>query len=183
MFKFRSRRKEFFRSSRHGMPTKLIVIWSMVSLVVAAPQDFATEQTRNVSLRVPDGTPLRLYLTRRVSKRAGAPVDAKFLTPLYAFDHEVLPAGTPVLGHVARVWLVSKWQRARAILGGDFSPLRFAEIEFTSLLAPDGTHDRTAHFGIAGSRLPGSTEAAEAAKPAGAERQYRHIGRRQTESP
>jgi hypothetical protein len=120
------------------MPAKLILILSMVPLVSASPQDSATGRTRKISLNVPDGTPLRLYLTRRVSKSPGAPVEAKLLTPLFAFDHAVLPAGTQVLGHVSRVQAVSKWQRARAILGGDFTPLHLAEIEFTSLVAPDG---------------------------------------------
>src|SRR6202043_112390 len=84
------------------------------------------------------GATLRLYLTKRVSKRSGAPVEAKLLTPLYAFDHEVIPAGTEAFGHVSRVVPVSKWQRTRAVLGGDFSPLHVAQIEFTSLLPADG---------------------------------------------
>jgi hypothetical protein len=71
----------------------------------------------------------------RVSKRSGAPVEAKLLTPLYAFDHAVLPPGTQVLGHVSRVQAVSKWQRARAILGGDFTPLHRAENNNTGILA------------------------------------------------
>ena len=89
-------------------------------------------------LTVPAGVPLRLYLTKRVSKRLDAPVAAKLLTPLYAFDHEVIPAGTQVLGRVSRLQPVPRWQRLRAVFGGDFTPLHIAEIEFTSLAMPDG---------------------------------------------
>jgi hypothetical protein len=109
---------------------------------VAAAQDTqndtGNDHTRSISLTVPAGVPLRLYLIKRVSKRFNAPVEARLLTPVYAFDHEVIPAGTQVLGHVSAVQPVSGWARARAVLGGDFSPLHVAQVEFTSLLLPDG---------------------------------------------
>jgi len=124
------------------MAVRLAIALSLVSIAFSAPQDTAndkaTDQTRSISLTVPAGVPLRLYLTKRVAKRLNAPVEAKLLTPLYAFDREVIPAGTQVLGHVSRVESVSRWERARAILGGDFTPLHVVQIEFTSLLLPDG---------------------------------------------
>src|ERR1035438_7846474 len=93
---------------------KLAILLSLVSLEVASPQSSAQSpengETRKILLTVPPGTPLRLYLTKRVSKRSGAVVDAKLLSPLYAFDHEVVPAGTEVLGHVGRVQAVAKWE-------------------------------------------------------------------------
>ncbi len=92
----------------------------------------------SIPLTVPAGAPLRLYLTRKVSKRAGARVEAKVLEPVYAFDHEVVPAGTEVLGKVSRVQSLPKWQRIRAMLGGDFTPLHRAQVEFTTLVMPDG---------------------------------------------
>ncbi len=87
---------------------------------------------------------MRVYLTKRVSKRAGAPVEAKLLESVFAFDREVIPAGTIAQGQVSRVQPVSKWQRARAILGGDFTPLRSAQVEFNSLILPDG-HTLSTH--------------------------------------
>ena len=120
------------------MAVRLAIALSLVSVAFSAPQDKATDQTRSILLTVPAGVPLRLYLTKRVAKRLNAPVEAKLLTPLYAFDHEVIPAGTQVLGHVSRVQSVSRWERARAILGGDFTPLHVIQIEFTSLLLADG---------------------------------------------
>lgn len=97
----------------------------------AAPQ-------QAIPLVVPAGVPLRLYLTKRVHKREGAPVEAKLLEPVYTFDHQVIPAGTVVLGRVARVKSVSKTERLRAILGGDFTPLHIAPIEFATLMMADG---------------------------------------------
>jgi len=110
----------------------------------ATAQTAAEEETPRISLSVPSGAPLRLYLTKRVSKRTGAPVEAKLLEPVFAFDQEVIPAGTVAQGQVSRVQPVGKWQRVRAIVSGDFTPLRSAQVEFTTLILPDG-HTLSTH--------------------------------------
>jgi hypothetical protein len=121
------------------MAMKLAAALCLVPLAAAWPQDAGSNQTQEISLAVPQGTPLRVYLTKRVSKRPGAPVEAKLLVPLYAFDHEVIPAGTQVLGRVSSVVPVSKWDRIRSMLGGDFTPLHIARIEFASVIPPGGS--------------------------------------------
>jgi hypothetical protein len=88
---------------------------------------------------VPAGVPLQLYLIKRAPKKLGAAVEAKVLEPVYAFDRLVIPAGAEVEGRVTELWPVSKGQRARAMLGGDFTPLRTASIEFTTVTLPDGS--------------------------------------------
>src|SRR3984893_362513 len=121
-----------------------IVAVACISLFTASFTASATAQTTvenetpKISLSVPSGAPLRLYLTKRLSKRTGAPVEAKLLEPVFAFDREVIPAGTVAQGQVSRVQPVGKWQRVRAIVSGDFTPLRSAEVEFTTLILPDG---------------------------------------------
>lgn len=65
-------------------------------------------------------------------------MEAKLAEPVYSFDREVIPSGPQVVGHVSRLDSVSKWQRVRAILGGDFTPLHVARIDFTSLRLTDG---------------------------------------------
>ena len=111
-----------------------------VSLFAAsgAAQTPPADKIPTISLNVPSGAPLRLYLTKRISKRTGAPVEAKLLEPVFAFDREVIPAGTVAQGQVSRVQPVGKWQRVRAIVSGDFTPLRSAQVEFTTLILPDG---------------------------------------------
>ncbi len=105
------------------------------SVTFAYPQ---SNQAESIELTVPAGVPLHLYLTKRISKRMDAPVEAKLAGPVYSFDREVIPSGTQAIGHVSRLEPVSKWERTKAILGGDFTPLHVAEIEFTSLMLPDG---------------------------------------------
>jgi len=113
-------------------------------LPLASAQTGPEVQQQKIALAVPAGTPLRIYLTRRVSKQAGAPVEAKLLEPLYAFDREVVPAGTKVTGRVSRIEPVSKSARTQAVLNGDFTPLRRAYLEFTALQLPDG-HELPLH--------------------------------------
>ena len=91
-----------------------------------------------VSLTVPAGTPLRLSVTKRFPKRQGQAVTAKVIEPVYAFDRQVIPAGTVVTGTVARTQPVKKWERARAMVRGDFTPLKISLVEFGSLRLPDG---------------------------------------------
>src|SRR5258708_14222804 len=110
------------------------IFFSTLKALPAGSDDEAT----SVSLSVPSGAPLRLYLTKRVSKRLGEPVEGKVLEPVFAFDREVVPAGAAVTGKVSQVQPVSKWQRFRAIVNGDFTPLRSASVEFDSVTLPDG---------------------------------------------
>jgi hypothetical protein len=98
----------------------------------------AQESSRNVPLTVPAGTPLRLYLTKRIPRRLNVPVQAKMLAPLYAFDREVVPAGTEVFGRVTRLQAVPTGVRTKAMMSGDFTPLHLAEVRFTSMRLPDG---------------------------------------------
>jgi hypothetical protein len=98
----------------------------------------SNDESRIIPLSVPSGAPVRLYLTKPVSKRLGAPVEGKILESVFAFDREVVPAGSAVTGKVSRIQPISKWQRFRAILDGDFTPLRNAWVEFDSLTLPTG---------------------------------------------
>jgi hypothetical protein len=118
--------------------TQATTLLFFASVTFAHSQNLQSNQPQSIPLVIPTGVPLRLYLTKRVSKRMGAPVEAKLAVPVYAFDHEVIPSGTRAVGHVSRLESVSKWQRTRAVLGGDFTPLHVAQIEFTSLVLPDG---------------------------------------------
>ncbi len=118
-----------------------IILAAAISLfpLSSSAQTASTDETPpQITLSVPSGVPLRLYLTRRVGKRHGTPVEAKLLESVFAFDREVLPAGTVALGEVNRVQPVGKWDRARAIVNGDFTPLHLAQVEFTTLVLPDG---------------------------------------------
>ncbi len=118
--------------------SQTIALLFLASFTCAYPQDVQSNQPISIPLTVPAGVPLRLYLTKRVSKRMNAPVEAKLAEPVCSFDREVIPSGTDAIGRVSRIESVSKWQRVRAMLGGDFTPLHVAQVDFTFLRLPDG---------------------------------------------
>src|ERR1035438_2596357 len=120
------------------MSIRLGFLVACASVFPASAVLAADEDNLKIAIQVPPGAPLRVYLTRRLPKRLGAPVEAKVMEPVFGFDREVVPAGTVAQGTVSRVRPASRWQRVRAILNGDFTPLRSAEVEFTSLTLPDG---------------------------------------------
>lgn len=118
-------------------------IFLCAAATFAAPQtaeEANTQISKLVPLTVDAGVPLRVYLTKRLSKRLNDPVHARLLEPIFAFDREVIPAGAEVLGRVSRLVPASKFARTMAIIGGDFTPLHQARVEFTTLMLPDGRH-------------------------------------------
>jgi hypothetical protein len=118
---------------------RILIVGFILLGTLQNSQAASDNETPNIPLTVLPGTPLRLYLTKRVSKRLGAPVQGKLIEPVFAFDREVLPAGSAITGKVSAVEPVGKWQRFRAIVNGDFTPLRNAHVEFDNLVLPDGT--------------------------------------------
>lgn len=97
-------------------------------------------EMRTIHLVVEKGAPMWLALDKALpAKHAGEPVEAQLIEPLYAFDRVVVPAGSQVLGRVTEVTPVSGNVRRRAILAGDFTPLREAHITFDTLVLKDGT--------------------------------------------
>lgn len=107
-----------------------------------------------IPLTVQTGVPLHIIITNRVLIRhAGEPVEGRLTEPVYVYNREVIPAGSKVLGRIIKVENATRMRRARAILNGDFSPLRTAKVEFDTLILKDGR------------RLPVSTLVSPGAAP------------------
>jgi hypothetical protein len=119
----------------------VILVFSFVFSIVPALKAIQPDggESKKIDLAMPAGAPLRLYLTKRISRRAGEPVEGKTIEPVFAFDREVVPAGSLVSGKISRAPSVSKWRRVQSILNGDFTPLRNAVIQIDTLTLPDGT--------------------------------------------
>lgn len=100
-------------------------------------EEVATPQ--QIELTVPAGTPIRIALSNRVRiAREGTPVDGKVTDTVYAFDQAVIPAGSKVRGHVARVAPVSKMRRTMAFADADFSPPHQYTVTFDKIILGDG---------------------------------------------
>lgn len=109
-----------------------VLIITLFLVTAAAAQEVL------VPLTVEAGVPLRLYLTQRLPMKIDTTVKAKLVEPVYAFDRIVIPAGSEVQGHVAALDKVGKLIRTHALLGGDFTPLHRARVEFTGVTLPNG---------------------------------------------
>lgn len=133
----------------------------------AAPPD---ADPVTIHWRAESGIPLRVYLTKRLPKRIGEPVQSKLLEAVYSFDHEIIPAGAEVTGRVTALVPISKFQRFAAALGGDFTPLHQAEVEFTSVTLVDGRQipfHTVKSTGLNSIYDPEKAKRARPAKPAG----------------
>jgi len=82
---------------------------------------------------------LQVVLANRLRFKLNEPVHGRIIDPVYAFDREVIPPDTEVLGRITGFSHGGKWKRVSSILGGDFTPPRDPRISFDTLVFPDGT--------------------------------------------
>jgi hypothetical protein len=92
-----------------------------------------------IPLTIPTGTPLRIALDERVRiDHPGEPIHGKVVETIYAFDQEVIPAGSVATGHVKSIAPVSGVKRTMAYMNGDFTPFHGYEVAFDMVTLPDG---------------------------------------------
>jgi hypothetical protein len=86
-------------SNRH-----LLLATAVLAMALAALPSAAQPEESSIQLVVEVGRALRVALDHRISvKRIGQPVTGRLVDAVYAYDRVVLPAGTVVKGHVAKV--------------------------------------------------------------------------------
>jgi hypothetical protein len=118
----------------------LVVLLALfVCTVARTPAAAAAAVDPPAEVVVEAGRPLRVALDGRVRiKQIGQPVTGTLIEPVYALDRLVVPAGTPVRGHVAQLVTPSRAARLKAMLGGDFAPHRRVVLQFDTLVPDDG---------------------------------------------
>ncbi|MCU1383153.1 MAG: hypothetical protein JWL71_1850 [Acidobacteria bacterium] len=123
------------------MRPRLLIASLTALLGLAGIARTATAQSDrpSIELIVNAGRPLRVALDRRIRlTHVGQPVTATVTEPVYAYDRIVIAVGTRVRGHVAQIDSGSKFVRARAYIGGNFSPMKHAVLQFDTLLLDEG---------------------------------------------
>jgi hypothetical protein len=114
---------------------KCIAAGLLFTLVAGAPA--GADPTVDLVLKT--GRPFRVALDQKISvHHTGQLVTGTVVEAVYAYDRIVIPSGTRVQGHIARLDAGSSLARARAYLGGDFSPPRQVVLQFDSLRFDDG---------------------------------------------
>jgi hypothetical protein len=114
--------------------------WSAiaVSLSLCSTQVLAQSTEPTVTLTVAAGRSLEVVLEDRVTiKEVGQSVTAVLVEPIYAYDRIVVPAGSKVVGHVARLEDPSKLARTQTMMQGNFTPHRQVVMEFDTIVLDD----------------------------------------------
>jgi|SRR5579864_25524 len=119
---------------------RVLVVTSIISgLLVAGRPSLAQTVEPTVELVVPAGRTLRVALDRTVTvKDLGQPVSGTLVDDVYAYDRIVLAAGSYVVGHINQIDAVSRGNRIRAMMTGNFSPSRHVVLRFDTVFAADG---------------------------------------------
>jgi hypothetical protein len=119
----------------HLLPRSALIVTILVMIVCAIGAPVHAQPRDTVLLSVEAGRPLRVALDERVRlSKGGQPLTGTIVEAVYAYDRIVIPAGTKVAGHIVRLDDVPKNLRVGAMLGGDFTPLRRAVLEFNELI-------------------------------------------------
>src|SRR3954452_1955081 len=110
----------------------LFRVWfSFLSAVPASSQLFLLELLAGTRLPVRKEKGIRM-------KGVGQQITGRVVQPLFVFDKEVIPVGSEMVAQVTRLNPVNRQRRFKAVLNGDFTPLRTPEIQFDLLKLPDG---------------------------------------------
>jgi hypothetical protein len=108
--------------------------------VAALAQQASVAPTTPPRTTVPSGIPLRVALEHRVAiKREGESIQGRLVDPIYVYDRMVLPAGSVMEGHIAKIGGVPIGRRLRALLYGNLTPPRDARAQFDALVLSDGS--------------------------------------------
>ncbi len=107
------------------------------SAIVAAAQD---AQPSGSTIVVGSGNDLRCRLENglRITK-AGEPITAKLVEPVYVGTTLAIPNGSTIKGHVSSVSTAPLRERKGRILSGDFTPPKSATVTFEQLVLSDGS--------------------------------------------
>jgi hypothetical protein len=101
---------------------------------------FAQDRAPQPSELVPAGVPLRVELDKSYQMKVGTRIEGHLTEPVYLIDHVAVPADSKVFGTITGKHPVSRQTRTAAMFNGDLTPLKNADVTFSSLETPDGRH-------------------------------------------
>ncbi len=119
-------------------PRTVVMASLFVAMLATGARDAAAADDEHDLVMVA-GRPLHVTLDRRTAvKRVGQPITATLADAVFVYDRLVIPKGARVTGHVERLDPPSRLARARALLGGDFSPHSRVVLAFDSVVLSNG---------------------------------------------
>ncbi|MGC2403143.1 MAG: hypothetical protein WA510_25365 [Acidobacteriaceae bacterium] len=101
---------------------------------------FAQDLAPQLAERIPAGVPLRVELDKSYPMKVGTQIQGHLTEPVYLIDHVAVPADSKVYGTITSKHSVSRQVRTAAMFNGDLTPLKNADVSFSTLETPDGRH-------------------------------------------
>lgn len=92
---------------------------------------------------LPPGTSLQVEISRNYPVKAGEPIEARLLHPIYSQGILVVTENTKLRGRVVAL-IPDRKTRWHARLRGDFTPFHTVEVKFDQMLLPSGPLDLSA---------------------------------------
>src|SRR5262245_5723052 len=93
--------REGRKSAKQVMFARKLVISRALLICLANPLHAQSlSNLTTVPLIVDQGFPLQITLTQKLRFRENEPMHATIVEPVYAFDREVIPSGTEVIGKI-----------------------------------------------------------------------------------
>jgi hypothetical protein len=117
-----------------------IALAALFAATVATGSAWAQDLAPMPTETVPAGVPLRVELDKSYPMHVGLKIEGHLIEPVYLIDHVVVPADSKVFGTITGKHGVSRQIRTAAMFNGDLTPLKDAEVTFSSLETPDGRH-------------------------------------------
>ena len=133
-----TRQREPVTTTSSGCLNPRCVRWHMAFRSVTLGLLFLYAVATTAQSILPPGTPFPVQIDDHLPMRAGLPIRASLIYPVYANDILVLPEHTVLTGTVTSLH-PNRPRRTRALLGGDFTPFHIPVVQFTQILLPDGS--------------------------------------------
>jgi hypothetical protein len=116
---------------------KCVFVCALLICLSSAAHAQALSDVTIVPLVVDAGFPLQVVLTNKLRFEEGERVHAELAESVYAFNREVIPSGSEVIGTVTGFRETGK--RILRMLRGNFTPAREPQLTFHTLMLPGGT--------------------------------------------
>jgi hypothetical protein len=117
---------------------KIALAALFAATVATTGSSFAQDLAPQPKELVPAGVPLRVELDKSYPMKVGTKIQGHLTEPVYLVDHIAVPADSKVYGMITGKHGVGRQARAAAMLNGDLTPLKNADVTFSALETPDG---------------------------------------------
>jgi hypothetical protein len=117
---------------------KIALAALFAATVATTGSSFAQDLAPQPKELVPAGVPLRVELDKSYPMKVGTRIEGHLTEPVYLVDHIAVPADSKVYGMITGKHGVGRQARTAAMLNGDLTPLKNADVTFSALETPDG---------------------------------------------